>query len=89
MTGDRDSESNLGDSSSRPQAEWRVEAQKLADELRAINQALAVNELDAAGLAQATALAQQIRARLEGPPRGRWYDGDAGAAAWRAESRQA
>jgi hypothetical protein len=74
---------------SEPRAPWRVEAQKLADELRSINLALAVNELDVVHLKAATALAQQIRARLDGPPRRRWYDGDAGAAAWRGESRQA
>ncbi|MFP8878732.1 MAG: hotdog fold domain-containing protein [Myxococcota bacterium] len=91
MTGDLEPESNrgIGGPSSTPRAEWRVEAQKLADELRAISLALAANELDAAGLRQATELAQQIRVRLDRPRRGRWYDGDAGAATWRSESRQA
>lgn len=74
---------------SEPRSSWRAEAQKLSDELRAISLALAVNDLDADDLKQATVLAQQIRARLDGPRRARWYDGDAGAAAWRSESRQA
>ena len=91
MTDDLGPESTRrsGGPSSELRSPWRAEAQKLSDELRAITLALAVNELDTAGLKQATALAQQIRARLDGPPRRRWYDGDASAAAWRGESRQA
>jgi len=73
----------------QPESQWRAEARKLADELRAINRALAANELDVADLQQATDWARRIRDRLERPPRARWYDGDAGVAAWRAESRQA
>ncbi len=91
MIDDRGPESTrgIGVSPTESRAPWRVEAQKLADELRAISLALAVNELDAAGLKRATELAKQIRARIDGPPRARWYAGDASTAAWRGESRQA
>jgi len=67
----------------------RAAGRRLADELRAIAEALAVNRLDANELRAATALAGQIRPLLRGPQRRRWYDGDAGEAARRAESRDA
>jgi acyl-coenzyme A thioesterase PaaI-like protein len=54
--------------------DWHDDALELVSELRGINEALAVNELSAREVAEAVGLAREIRARLEGPPRGRWYD---------------
>ena len=68
---------------------WRARAAELADELRAINEALAVRSFDAEDLAAATGLARQIRRRLEGPPRSRWYDGFESAASMSAEAQAA
>ncbi len=46
----------------------------LAGELRAAIEALASRELDAEQLSEAAVLARELRQRLEGPRRPRWYD---------------
>lgn len=63
------------DHASNPEA---AQAAALAAELRAVIEALAVNRLDEADLAGATELARELRRRLDGPRRRRWYDDDAG-----------
>lgn len=56
-------------------------ARALAAELREIIEALAVNEIDGEAVRHAAGLAAEIRSRLEGPPRPRWYErSDAGRA---------
>jgi acyl-coenzyme A thioesterase PaaI-like protein len=52
------------------------EAAALAAELRAISEALAMNRLEPVALRDATRLARELRQRLEGPRRQRWYDED-------------
>jgi len=52
------------------------QAAELVAELRAISEALAVNQIDTAALADATQLARRLRQRLAGPRRRRWYDED-------------
>jgi acyl-coenzyme A thioesterase PaaI-like protein len=59
----------------RDDAQQRLAAE-LADELRGVIEALAVNELDAEALAGALRLAAELRKRLAGPPRPRWYHGE-------------
>ncbi len=54
--------------------DWHDAALELVAELRGINEALAVNDLSAREVAEAARLARKIRSRLEGPPRGRWYE---------------
>jgi acyl-coenzyme A thioesterase PaaI-like protein len=54
--------------------DWYEAALDLANELRAINEALAVNELSAGEVAEAARLARQIRSHLDGAPRARWYE---------------
>jgi acyl-coenzyme A thioesterase PaaI-like protein len=52
-------------------------AEALAHELRAINAALALHEIEPERLATATRVARELRAALEGPPRARWYQHEA------------
>lgn len=68
---------------------WRRKAAELADELRAINEALAVRSFGAEDLEAAVQSAREIRARLEGPRRERWYDDFEGLALLGAEGRAA
>ncbi len=56
------------------QSAWRSAAHELVGELRAIDEALVVSELSAEDLAAATKLAREIRGRLKGPQRRRWYE---------------
>jgi acyl-coenzyme A thioesterase PaaI-like protein len=72
------------DESSR---EWRGRAAELADELRAIAEALAERSFSAEDLTAAGELARRIRQRLEGPRRPRWYDDFDDVASMRDESR--
>jgi acyl-coenzyme A thioesterase PaaI-like protein len=67
----------------------RGNGRTLADELRAIIDALAEREVPDAALADATRLAREIRSKLDGPRRVRWYDNDANAASRGAASRRA
>lgn len=53
------------------------EAADLAARLRAISEALAVNDLAGLDLAEATRLARELGRCLDGPRRRRWYDDDA------------
>lgn len=62
---------------------------ELATELRAISELLAVCQPRALDLAEATALARSLRARLDGPPGPRWYDQGANRASEQGESRRA
>jgi len=48
----------------------------LAEDLRRVNTALALHEIEEAKLAEAGALARRLRELLEGPRRARWYDHD-------------
>ena len=68
---------------------WRAQASALSDELRAIAEALCVREVSRERLAEATALARDLRERLSGPPRARWYDADEDALSLSAKSRRA
>lgn len=68
---------------------WRHAATQLADELRGAIEALAVSDLSAHDLEQATAMARELRQRLQGPRRARWYDGEANALDLAPEHRQA
>ncbi|MCE2391550.1 MAG: hypothetical protein J4G09_08725 [Proteobacteria bacterium] len=56
--------------------EWRASAEALAAELRELLAAFNTNGPPAAALAEALELARSLRARLEGPPRPRWYQSD-------------
>ena len=60
-------------------AAWRRAAAELADELRAIAEALAVREVSCEALLRAGEQARRVRQALDGPPRPRWYEagGDA------------
>lgn len=60
----------------------------LANELRAVNAALADLEIPSEVFAEALPLARRLRERLEGPRRARWYDLDPGAPTESAESRR-
>lgn len=62
-------------------------ARELADELRAIVEALSVTELEAPALARASKLARALRRQLSGTRQPRWYDTDAGERS-RAEASQ-
>jgi acyl-coenzyme A thioesterase PaaI-like protein len=65
----------VSDDASDPSA-WRSSAEAVADELRAMTEALSVNELDVERLDSAAALLRQARVQLEGEGarRVRWYD---------------
>jgi acyl-coenzyme A thioesterase PaaI-like protein len=52
------------------------QAAALAREVRGIIEALAVNDLGADALGEATELARELRRRLDGPARTRWYEGE-------------
>jgi acyl-coenzyme A thioesterase PaaI-like protein len=49
---------------------------ELADALRAVLARCQTNEADDARVAEASALARRMFELLDGPPRGRWFDGD-------------
>lgn len=55
----------------------RARAAELADELRGIVEDLVTRDLGADDLAEAVRLSRELRARLQGPARRRWYDDDA------------
>ncbi len=54
-------------------------ARDLADELRGIAEALATRDLADNDLVEAAALARELRSRLQGPVRQRWYEAEGGA----------
>jgi len=58
------------------ETERRCQATALAGELRAAIAALAHEDVPEDRLAEACALAETLRGRLEGPRRSRWYDAD-------------
>ena len=68
---------------------WRERAAELADELRGIAEALAVKRFSVEDLAEAGRLAHEIRQRLDGPDRPRWYEGFQGLATFTDEKRRA
>jgi hypothetical protein len=57
---------------------WREAAAALADELRASIESLATSDLGAQDLEEAARLARELRRRLVGPRRPRWYEGGGG-----------
>ncbi len=67
----------------------RQQAETLAKDLRAIVQALAEREIDETDLTAAAGLARDLRGRLTGPRRPRWYDADDDALSLSSESRTA
>ena len=72
-----------------PLPDWHDAAEELVAELREIHEALAVNQLSAPALVEATRLAREIRARLSAPPRGRWYESPGESPATTPSSRLA
>jgi len=71
------------------QAAWRRAAAALADELRAIAEALAVRDVSRDALVRAGELARRVRQELDGPPRPRWYEAGGDAATITDASRRA
>jgi acyl-coenzyme A thioesterase PaaI-like protein len=69
--------------------EWRRRAAELADELRAIHRELVGCSFDPEDLAAALELARQMRRRLAGPARPRWYESFDGIGTLRGESADA
>ena len=57
-------------------AEWRAAAEALAGELRGVLAAANTNGPPVEALGEALELAKALRARLDGPPRPRWYESD-------------
>lgn len=53
---------------------WHASALELVAELREINEALATSELSADAVVEAVRLARELRSRLQGPRRRRWYE---------------
>lgn len=67
----------------------RARAWELSEELRRIVEALAVCDVAPDQLDAATRLARELRSRLGGPPRSRWYDADEDTRSLGPESRSA
>ncbi len=67
----------------------RARAWELSEELRRIVEALAVCDVAPDQLDAATRLARELRSRLGGPPRSRWYDADEATVSLGPESRSA
>ena len=80
----------MGDATTSQSAPgWRRKAARIADELRAVCEALAVRDLAHADLDEAVELARALHRSLEGPPHPRWYDADADPLSLSEGSRRA
>lgn len=68
---------------------WHEAARELAEQLREAIEALAVCELRAEDVEAAARLARELRERLQGAPRARWYDAGADPQALSPTARRA